>query len=410
MPRIIHGDALAELARLPDRSVDAVVTDPPYGLAQLPARKVAVALAHWLDGDDRYVPSGGRGFMGEAWDRFVPPPAVWRQCLRVLKPGGHLAVFAGTRTQDLMGLSLRLAGAELRDALAWAHGQGMPKGQNLGRTDPRLAGQSTALKPAVEPILLARAPLAERTALRNAQVHGTGGLRVDATRIPHRSEADLAESVGKNQHGKYGSKHGATNIYGDYSSLGVQSDYDGSRGRFPANFALAHAAGCRPLGWREAATTRHDPAVRPAGGIGVTGHAGQAGLAEFSPRTEPVEARECAPGCQVAELDRQSGSTEELGGASRFFYCAKPTAAERPEYIDAATGERVFHRTVKPVGLMRWLVRLLAARGGTVLDPFAGSGTTVEAALREGVAAIGIEREARYLPLIDQRVHRARRG
>ena len=119
---IIHGDCLEELKKLEDNSVDAVVTDPPYGLSNTKPAQVADVLKAWVTGDTVSVPAKRGGFMGKDWDSFVPPPAVWEECMRVLKPGGHMAVFAGARTQDLMGLSIRLAGFEIRDTLGWIYG------------------------------------------------------------------------------------------------------------------------------------------------------------------------------------------------------------------------------------------------------------------------------------------------
>jgi len=127
--KIINGDCLEELARIPDASIHAVVTDPPYGLGNTSPENVAACLRAWLDGE-RHDASGG-GFMGRAWDSWVPGPEVWRECLRVLKPGGHVLAFAGTRTVDLMALALRLAGFEVRDMLAWHYGSGFPKSHNL---------------------------------------------------------------------------------------------------------------------------------------------------------------------------------------------------------------------------------------------------------------------------------------
>lgn len=138
------GDALAVLASLPDASVDAVITDPPYGLADLPPATVAKALAAWLSGDREHVPDG-RGFMGREWDKFVPPPAVWDECARVLKPGGHLLAFAAPRTADLMGLSIRLAGLEVRDSLHWIYGSGFltsPRVMTCRRRSTRQPGLS----------------------------------------------------------------------------------------------------------------------------------------------------------------------------------------------------------------------------------------------------------------------------
>jgi site-specific DNA-methyltransferase (adenine-specific) len=126
------GDVLDRLRELPDASVDAVITDPPYGLSEHPAAELVTALTAWCNGDRERVPDG-KGFMGRAWDAFVPPPAVWDECYRVLKPGGHLLAFAGSRTYDLMGLSVRLAGFEVRDGLQWLYGSGFPKGIDVGK-------------------------------------------------------------------------------------------------------------------------------------------------------------------------------------------------------------------------------------------------------------------------------------
>ncbi len=133
MATIIHGDCLEELKKLEDSSVDAVVCDPPYGLSNTKPQQVADVLKAWVTGDTVSVPAKRGGFMGADWDSFVPPPAVWEECMRVLKPGGHMAVFAGARTQDLMGLSIRLAGFEIRDTLGWVYGSGMPKSMDIGK-------------------------------------------------------------------------------------------------------------------------------------------------------------------------------------------------------------------------------------------------------------------------------------
>lgn len=163
---VLVGDALSRLTELPDNSVDSVVCDPPYGLTELPPALVTSAVTAWVTGDTAAMPKG-RGFMGKSWDAFVPPPALWAECLRVLKPGGHLAAFAGSRTVDLMGLSIRLAGFEMRDTLEWLYGSGFPR-----------AG---LLKPAHEPIVLARKPCSgSRKA--NVAKHGTGALNIDACR------------------------------------------------------------------------------------------------------------------------------------------------------------------------------------------------------------------------------------
>ena len=277
---IIHGDCLEELKKLDDNSVDAIVTDPPYGLSNTKPQQVADVLKAWVAGDTVSVPAKRGGFMGKDWDSFVPPPAVWEECMRVLKPGGHMAVFAGARTQDLMGLSIRLAGFEIRDTLGWIFGSGFPKGQDLGKIidkklgaqrevvgsydrrsvydmgdrssdgdtgDSQCAGRSSTvnittpatseakrwtgwnsqLKPAIEPIILARKPL-DGTVASNVLAHGVGGLNIDACRVGNEKRFN-APAV---------AKEGTFNCSFD-------SDYAGEEvtGRFPANVLLdEHAA------------------------------------------------------------------------------------------------------------------------------------------------------------------------
>jgi DNA modification methylase len=365
--QIINGDCLDELARLPDASIHAVVTDPPYGLGNTSPENVAACLRAWLDGE-RHDASGG-GFMGREWDSWVPGPEVWRECLRVLKPGGHVLAFAGTRTVDLMALALRLAGFEIRDMLAWHYGSGFPKSHNLAR---EWSGWGTALKPSWEPIILARKPLTG-TVAANVLEHGAGALNVNGCRV----EAPTA-------------------------------------GRWPPNAVLVHPPHC----------------------------------------DGDRNGRGCVEGCPVGEMGRQSGegscpaevgrgaggqngafspiaaqgrvpSHDDSGTAARFFYQAKASRAEREagvggELRDAnkwnggGIGERRrqagmgrrrnHHPTVKPVDLMRWLVRLVTPPGGTVLDPFTGSGTTGCACAVEGFEFIGIEREPEYADIARQRV------
>ena len=139
---IIHGDCLEELKKLEDNSIDAVVCDPPYGLSNTKPAQVADVLKAWVTGDTVSVPAKRGGFMGADWDSFVPPPAVWEECMRVLKPGGHMAVFAGARTQDLMGLSIRLAGFEIRDTLGWIYGSGFPKSMDISKAIDKGQGKN----------------------------------------------------------------------------------------------------------------------------------------------------------------------------------------------------------------------------------------------------------------------------
>jgi site-specific DNA-methyltransferase (adenine-specific) len=394
-PRIIHADCLDALRDLPSESVHAVITDPPYGLANTDSTHVVETLSRWFAGERDYLPSGA-GFMGKAWDAFVPPPAVWDECYRVLKPGGHLLAFAGTRTVDLMGLSIRLAGFDLRDTITWLYGSGFPKSLDVGKAIDKAAGATrevvgprvyadgmtghfsdavlygsvaggttkmittpatpdaqqwngwgTALKPASEPIVMARKPLTG-TVAGNVLAHGTGALNIDATRVA------TTEPLGR----PYG---GANEVYGKFSMERGTRTGDELTGRWPSNVVLSHAS-------------------TPDGGDACAGG--------------------CVGGCPVATLDQHSGEVSRFFPA--FRYQAKAPSKERP------TAAGVAHPTVKPLALMQWLVRLVTPPGGTVLEPFAGSGTTVEAALVEGFDVLAIEREAGYLPLIQQRIDRCR--
>jgi site-specific DNA-methyltransferase (adenine-specific) len=282
-----HGDCREVLAELPDACIDAVVTDPPYELA----------------------------FMGKAWDRggIAYDPEVWAQVLRVLKPGGHLLSFGGTRTYHRMACAVEDAGFEIRDSIVWLHGQGFPKSKNVGN------GWGTTLKPSMEPIVLARKPF-KGTVANNVLTHGTGALNIDGCRI----EGAPPKVTGRGWDGSPG--------------------YRGESG-----------ASIKVLAWEQ-----------PAG------------------RWPPNVA-----------LDETVDFPE-----ARFMYVAKASKRERP-VVDG-----VAHSTVKPLALMRWLVRLVTPVGGLVLDPFAGSGSTLEACLLEGLHCYGVELSAEYLPLIQVRLDR----
>ena len=370
--KVIQGDCLEVLREMEDNSVDAVVCDPPYGLSNTDPGSIADTIAKWASGDRGHVPAG-RGFMGKSWDAFVPPPAVWDECLRVLKPGGHMVVFAGSRTQDLMGLSIRLAGFEIRDSVAWLYGSGFPKSHNVGKStgDERYAGHGTALKPAFEPIVLARKPLAEKTVARNVLAHGTGAINIDATRIATEDNLNGGAYAKVGNRSVSASLHAGSGMNTPGKTVGTE--YVQPSGRWPANVLLdQHAAA-----WVDEQSGITQSPTSTGRGAG-----GQNGM--YSPiggqGTVP------APG--------------DKGGASRFFYTAKAPKSERPN-VDG-----VQHPTVKPLAIMRWLIRLVTPPGGTVLDPFAGSGTTIEAALIEGFESVGIEMEAEYLPLIQHRIDR----
>ncbi|MFZ9849689.1 MAG: DNA-methyltransferase [Vulcanococcus sp.] len=334
------GDCLEVLRTLPDASVDAVVTDPPYGLA----------------------------FMGKRWDYDVPSVEIWAECLRVLKPGGHLLAFAGTRTQHRMAVRIEDAGFEIRDMIAWVYGSGFPKSLDVSKAIDRAAGAErevvgvnanscpakpkggagfdaavggealgdmpittpatpeaqqwagwgTALKPSLEPITMARKPL-QGTVAANVLQWGTGGMNVDGCRVGTDGGTTRSEQAPYAESGwRTGHKIEALNA-----------------GRWPAN--LIH--------------------------------------------------------------DGSDEATACLEDSARFFYTAK---ASRQDRSDGNT-----HPTVKPTDLMRYLCRLVTPPDGIVLDPFMGSGSTGKAAMLEGFDFIGIERDPAYYAIAERRIGKA---
>jgi DNA modification methylase len=301
--RMVEGDALDLLKRLPPHSVDAVICDPPYNLS---------IVGHAWDGATirEAVGAGDRLSPNEAFARWTRNWASEARC--ALKPGGYAAIFGAPRTAHALASGIEAGGLEIRDQLLWMHAQGMPKGGRLP------GGRSTALKPAYEPIVLARAPL-EGTTPQNLKTWGTGALNIEASR---------------------------------------------AGGYWPAHMLLSHGERCTPTA--------------------------------------------CASHCPAGMLEQQRE------GLSRMFFCAKATRAEREagleqfpaRFTQLYTGKahppsvrRNVHPTVKPLGVMAWLVRLIAPPNGTVLDPFAGSGSTGIAALREGRKFLGIEAAGEYVDI-----------
>ena len=352
MSEIIHGNCIEVLKSLDENSIDAIITDPPYEL----------------------------GFMGKSWDKsgIAFNTEVWSECLRVLKPGGHMLAFGGSRTFHRIAVAIEDAGFELRDTIMWVYGSGVPKsldvskaidktfgakrtqgarewsgglrhsnsfgggsGQENGTTtlikydNPATPeaqmwhGWGTALKPAFEPIILARKPISEKNIAENVLKWGTGGINIDDCRIPLKGERQPTGS------GKP-SKNGVTYI------LAIKSGGNGGnrtpqQGRWPANFI-------------------HDGSE------------------------------------EVLRLFPEDNSNS----AARFFYCAKASKKER--------GENNNHPTVKPLALMQYLVRLVTPPNGIVLDPFAGSGSTLIAAMREGFKYIGVELNEEYIEIAKKRL------
>lgn len=340
---IIHGDNLEALKEFPDNYFHSVVTDPPYGLS----------------------------FMGKKWDYDVPNTDIWREVLRVLKPGGHLLSFGGTRTYHRLVVAIEDAGFEIRDQIQWIYGSGFPKSHNIKEGD--FKGWGTALKPANEPICLARKPL-EGTVAQNVQTWGTGAINVDASRIGFSSN-ETDSRIGTNALSE-GSKGKAP--------FGVKAGGDAVKmyknGRWPANVIFDEEAAAmldEQSGHLHGAGNKADV----EGGIdnGMFGN----GI------TRPK---------RIDGFVDMSG-----GGASRFFYCAKASKRERNEGLDSPST----HPTVKPIRLMEYLIRLITPPAGIVLDPFCGSGSTGVAATRLGFGFVGIEMEKEYCDIAEKRLEGA---
>jgi DNA modification methylase len=417
--RVFHGDCRDVLAALPDNSVDSVVTDPPYEL----------------------------GFMGKKWDSsgIAYDVTVWKECLRVLKPGGHLLAFGGSRTWHRLAVAVEDAGFEIRDNIAWIYGSGFPKSLDVSKaidkragaerevvgagqydsrrprpvsetniegaeygfgaghslTDPATPeakaweGWGTALKPAHEPIVVGRKPLTG-TVAENVLEWGVGGLNIDGSRI---SAENRPYRV------KTGEKWAGSNM----DSAGSRAVGVTSEGRWPANVIFDEVtAGL--LDEQSGVTVS-----KPTESGGYLGNS----LAVGGSRVKAY------------------GSTHnDSGGASRFFYVAKASKRDRNEGLEelnaVSAGEMVervegsagmnspragagrtsgaqnFHPTVKPTALMRYLVKLVTPPGGVVLDPFTGSGSTGKAAILEGFDFVGVELTEDYLPIIEGRLRWAR--
>lgn len=535
MNAVMVGDCRDRMRELPDASVDSIVTDPPYEL----------------------------GFMGKTWDAsgIAYDVAMWKECLRVLKPGGHLLAFGGTRTYHRMACAIEDAGFEIRDSVHWMYGSGFPKsldvskaidkaagakrgacdeyapdtlapdpedrdicttcfyrgvdhtvagtGDHVGNIDFGMknrcskcdlpyfsanpckcpkplavtddakdwSGWGTALKPAHEPIVVARKPLVG-TVAANVLQHGTGALNIDGNRVSG-DNPSIARRQGATNHLDGGEGKAAEhNASGRMVSRSSPESFRAERagevlGRWPANVVLTHSADCQQVGM--ASDTFGGGAKATSGFVAGYEHDG------FVGQTVSVPLWECVDGCPVAELDQQSGPAgaaapasgptysghrqsrsmagafaghgdappkfhADKGGASRFFtntefdpladaapflYVAKAGKKERNAGLDelperstgaeyrpnddgsnglssrrhgANTPRANHHPTVKPVSLMRWLVRLVTPPNGTVLDPFLGSGTTAVAAIMEGFDWVGCEMNREYLPIIEGRV------
>ena len=380
---ILIGDCRERMAELADASVDSCVTDPPYHLTSIvkryskekPARS---NLEQPANKDGERINAGqyrrlAKGFMGQQWDGgdVAFQPELWAEVLRVLKPGAHLVAFSGTRTYHRMACAIEDAGFEIRDQLAWTYGSGFPKSHN------QPGGWGTALKPAWEPICLARKPL-QGTVAANMIAHGTGAINIDGCRIESGADyhdLDVTQGVGTNST--------------SYNVRKADRKFEPAEGRWPANIihdgsdevlaAFPEAPGqLAPI-----STNAEQRKTQNVYGAMKRGNEASAGRRYADSGATNLAA---LPGAR----------RNDEGSAARFFYCAKATTEER--------GEGNNHPTVKPVDLMRWLCRLVTPKGGTVLDPFAGSGSTLIAADAEQFNAIGCELSPDYAAIAQRRV------
>lgn len=358
-----QGDSREVLAGYAADSFDSVVTDPPYALVSIARRygaEVRSNLEVPADKDLTNVKAAqykrlAGGFMGQKWDtgETAFAPAFWAEVLRVLKPGGHILAFSGTRTYHRLACAIEDAGFEIRDMVSWVYGSGFPKSHNAGN------GWGTALKPALEPIVLARKPLIG-TVAANVLKHGTGAINIDGCRVAADWDTDPTAR------GWQGQTNGAASFQAERVT-GGEKPQPNNLGRWPAN--VIHDGS-------EEVTAGFPDSVS-SGGINTNGHDGEMRMGRTSGQGS------------------NAGGLNDSGSAARFFYTAKADSDDR-------IGSK--HPTVKPVDLMRYLCRLITPPGGMILDPFAGTGTTGEAAFYEGFRATLIEREPEYMADIERRM------
>ena len=379
--KLMLGNCLDRLKDLDDNSVDSIVTDPPYGI----------------------------DFMGKKWDYDVPSTEIWEQALRVLKPGGYLLAFAGTRTQHRMAVRIEDAGFEIRDMIAWVYGSGFPKSLNISKSLDKMAGAEreiigkhngsgmtksnveqgaqkrnitewntysdvpvtdeakqwhgwgTALKPALEPITLARKPFKGSVA-NNVLEHGTGGINIDDCRILSKDKVT--------NHSRKSESAKSKGIFGDSKAQNTYQTKGQELGRFPANFI----------------------------------HDGSEEVTELFPNSNGGGfPKTIKAGSSIDFRTPESRSSRmnmnDNGSAARFFYCAKTSKKDRND-----GAENNNHPTVKPTDLMRYLVTMVTPKGGTTLDPFMGSGSTGRGAKLGGFNFIGIELDPDYLEIAKARI------
>jgi len=502
--KIFVGNNIELLKKYPDNFFDSIVTDPPYGLGKEP--NAEEMLQAWIT--TGYLEVKGTGFMGKEWDAFVPQPIFWKEVFRVLKHGGHVVSFFGTRTYDWGVMAMRLAGFEVRDCIQWIYGSGFPKSHNISKaidkmygaerevvgqnsytsmnikgkkgfivndTQERLQGEITihsteqakewegwgsALKPANEPIVLARKPLEKGLSIaENVLKWGTGAINIDASRISHNEEQKFTNREQR--------KEGWNMDNCGFDSTNNHTASADPSGRFPSNVILTHHPECECLGLKKV------KAISGGSGEGSMDTLGKNGIfGKYNPKTranagglgdnngeETIENWNCHDDCPIKVLDEQSGERKaggkvigtepsktgqngiyntynriendpysDTGGASRFFYVAKASKSERNFGLESFEENKLSdrgedgmrdknsivtrhtmhhnnHPTVKPVKLMQYLVRMITPPNGTVLDPFSGSGTTGVACKIDGFNFVGLELSEEYAKIAQARIN-----
>ena len=562
--KVINGNNIDLLKQYPDNYFDAVVTDPPYGLGKEPIAEEV--MKDWIE--KGYHEISGSGFMGKEWDAFIPQPIFWKEVFRVLKHGGHVLAFYGTRTYDWGVMSMRFAGFEVRDCIQWVYGSGFPKSHNISKAIDKFGGDSldwfidyilevakergiskkeltilfpskngnptgwlwnkqnnqsitieqyntlkeflglsfptieeakrevigkgvagltkgnianfsgetefditapstenakkwegwgSALKPANEPVVLARKPLEKGLSIaENVLKWGTGGINIDGCRV--NTNDNLAKNYNSirksdDEMGERGYKMGFRQGKDSYAEATEST----LLGRFPANLILTHHPECELKGLKKVGTGKD-------GGYNYEGNVYE--VEGFVPKNSPnansnygqetIEHWECHEDCPIRIMDEQSGDksksnnlVNDSGGSSRFFYCAKASKSERNNGLPEQISNRITpmsgrgqgglkckicnkwknsgnpctcdipefeeikfnstpnfngHPTVKPVKLMQYLVRMVTPPNGIVLDPFCGSGTTGIACKLEGFDFVGMEQDAEYCKIAEARI------
>jgi|TARA_R110002012_G_scaffold82999_1_gene209263 DNA modification methylase len=405
---LLNGDCIEEMQKLIDDGiqVDSIVTDPPYHLQSIVDRFGKEDSAPAQHGTDGAFARASKGFMGKEWDGgdIAFRQETWELAMKLLKPGGHLLAFSASRNYHRMAVAIEDAGFEIRDQIMWIYGSGFPKSLNIGKAvdkkqgNDRVAvgertrnvkpfdddngwnsnntngnhiytkgnseweGWGTALKPAHEPIVLARKPISEKTIIDNVLKHGTGGINIDECRV----ELRKGEKTEKKP-----TKLISSTVNFNASEMRGSVDSKWKLGRFPAN-------------------VMHDGSDVITKEFPQTGKFGS---------VKPIDKQKTNDVFGKYNEVKEFQAYDDEGSAARFFYCPKTSKSER--------GEDNSHPTVKPIALMRYLCRLVTPKGGTVLDPFMGSGSTGMAAKDEGFEFIGIEREKEYFEIAEKRIKAA---